>query len=139
MTTTVTSAADLLRLQEPTFVALLKVWETKGQCPLPIVDVLLDYGLTVQAEAARWCATEPKRPPYWMVGGSKRRHPQPSKLGDHLWEWHPRFGAPEPLKYDEFLPTQIESGNPIGRSIEGKSFAEACCALFDKWRPDATH
>jgi len=48
--------------RDDTFRAGIAAWVEERRCDLRIVDVLLEHGLTAQAEGARWAATEPDRP-----------------------------------------------------------------------------
>lgn len=57
MTKTITTAKELVEYNSD-FLALLRCWERDRRCPLPMVDLLLEYELKSQAEAARWAATE---------------------------------------------------------------------------------
>lgn len=45
MTSTITTARDLYESGDPAFCAMLETWETKKQCPLPLVDLLLEKGM----------------------------------------------------------------------------------------------
>jgi hypothetical protein len=56
----VASARELYE-REPTFRAGVLAWVADRRCDLRLVDLLLEYGLTTQAECARWAATEPDR------------------------------------------------------------------------------
>ena len=82
MTTTVTSAKELLDSGDVTFCALLSVWQDEGRCPLPLVDLLLEYGLADAAEAARWAATEPDRHWTQLHSGNERSYGPMPWFGD---------------------------------------------------------
>jgi hypothetical protein len=56
----VTTARELYA-RDDTFRAGIAAWVAEMRCDLRLVDVLLEHGLTAQAEAARWAATEPNR------------------------------------------------------------------------------
>lgn len=49
---------------DPNVRVFVDEWVRERRCPLPLVDVLLEYGLTAAAECARWAATEPDLPVY---------------------------------------------------------------------------
>src|SRR5215510_7386825 len=51
-----------LYVHNDTFRAGIAAWVAERRCDLRLVDVLLEYELTEQAECARWAATEPDRP-----------------------------------------------------------------------------
>src|SRR5947209_8287017 len=56
------SSARELYDRESTFRAGIRAWVKERRCDLRLVDLLLEYGLTAQAEYARWAATQPSRP-----------------------------------------------------------------------------
>jgi hypothetical protein len=61
MADAVQSARELYE-SDATFRAGIAAWAAERRCDLKLVDLLLEYGLTIQAECARWAATQPDRP-----------------------------------------------------------------------------
>lgn len=91
MTSTITTAAELYQCDSQ-MRALIAVWDSERRCPMGLVDLLLENGMSTAAEAARWCATEPDKPvtaPLKHYGElSTNCGPYPTMSGKGLWIWH---------------------------------------------------
>lgn len=62
MTATDTLTARRLYDTDATMRAFIASWDAERRCPMPLVDFLLEHGLSSAAEAARWAATKGDRP-----------------------------------------------------------------------------
>jgi hypothetical protein len=89
MTRTVTDAKTLYEVLAD-FRILIGVWVEERRCPLPLVDLCLEYGLESQAAACRWAATEPDRKTPNMLGPDERGGwcgPYPTQNNDEGSVW----------------------------------------------------
>jgi hypothetical protein len=87
-TVTITKARQLMDC-DANFRAMIEVWKEQKQCPLPIADLLLEYGLVSQSEAALWAATTEKRSQY---DSAAPEHPYPIVYG-YMMKTYYRWGA----------------------------------------------
>lgn len=134
MTDIITTAAELLTAGDSNFIGLLSVWELAGQCPLPLVDVLLEYDLESQAEAARWCATQPKRRSYYD-GPDDLRFVNPYRFSRTCMEFVLENRKPDEVWcYDEVPYSQVGYSD---KALNATTFADCVCKLFDIWRTNA--
>jgi hypothetical protein len=124
-----------LYVSDPTVRALIDVWVTERRCPLPLVDALLEYGLTNAAECARWAATEPDRSPPESLGCDERSTPcgpYPRKV-DKGWYW---VLIPVP-QYAHDVPTERFSHVVQDRETDYVSTPHAAIVwLLDAWLPE---
>lgn len=104
MTTTDTLTARKLYDTDATMRAFIASWDAERRCPMPLVDFLLEQGLESAAEAARWAATEKKRPVRLPLGSQERDGdcgPFPTQRPQsRTWFWDnvPGFAASLPFQ-----------------------------------------
>ena len=117
--------------REPTFRAGITAWVEERRCDLRLVDLLLEYGLTTQAECARWAATEPDRPFAEDRGNETVCGPFPSMYGGNFY-W---YGTAR--TNDSHDVPQKYFGRKVNYSTHKfQSAADAILFLLDNWKPD---
>lgn len=124
----VKSACELYERDE-TFRTGIAAWVAERRCDLRLVDVLLEHGLTTQAECARWAATEPDRP---YRGGGPKSGPFPSLFdGDYYWY---DCGPYKKMKETHDVPREC-LGRVVNYTTDRfKSAADALLFLLDNWQ-----
>lgn len=130
MTTTITTASELYACCSD-FAAMIELWRIERRCPLPMVDLLLEWGLESQAEAARWAATERLREPYKMHYPTEAPYPcEYTGVGTTDWYWICVKGidTSDSLPPDHFACAfgHHESKQP--------TFDKAIVWMLDRWR-----
>lgn len=117
-----------------TFRSLIEAWEIDRRCPFAMVDFLLENDLPVQAEAARWAATEEDRPVFVPLVDHGERGgecgPYPIALCREKtlqWVWTEHVGTRK---------IGAASDLPDGTDIEQiyRTIREAILALLDNWK-----
>jgi hypothetical protein len=127
----VASARELYD-REPTFRAGITAWVEERRCDLRLVDLLLEYGLTTQAECARWAATEPAR----RFPDDRRRKCGPFPCDyKGISYWFSRSG---PLRDSHDVPRVRLPRSVHYGTDQFTSAADAILFLLDIWKPKGT-
>ena len=129
------TVADLLT--DTTFLCLCREWEEKGRCPFWAIDYLLDHGLNVQAEGARYCVECPES---W--NGLRKRDTGPMPWGpgeDRGEEVHAWWNGDLWDQFEQVTPRMFETMEPCtgGRKtcsyILFRTPEQAMAAFLDSW------
>jgi hypothetical protein len=126
----VTSARELYE-RDATFRAGIAAWVAERRCDLKLVDLLLEYGLTTQAECARWAATQPDRP--FANRSGVHCGPFPCKYKRDFY-WYDR-GGNRASRDSHDIPRK-HFGRPVHYLTDKfKSATDAILFLLDNWKP----
>jgi hypothetical protein len=136
MTETGTTVRSLLEAGDPDLNGFLTIWEEQKQCPLPLVDWLLERGLEMAAEAARWAATTRTRTTW-----SDRivaLHPYPThdpngKCNHKGWYWYVEGND----QYADCVPCGRMKPTHNRALWVSPTCRDALIDLLDHWIPEA--
>jgi hypothetical protein len=122
--------ATTLYTLDSTFKYFIDLWDQERECPVPLVDVLLEAGLDKQAEVARWCSEQESRPVFSPIGEEKggRCGVYPTASSREDWYFAPFQDGYFVLKAAHRLP-----GN--GENISDTTPTKTILKLLDTWSP----
>jgi hypothetical protein len=130
----ITSARDLYKHND-TFRAGIAAWVEERRCDLRLVDLLLEYGLTSQAEGARWAATEPDRRFSWDGKKRKKCGPFPCCYEGNFF-WYDCESTSDVPQDCHDVPRKHFGREVNYRTNKFKSAADAILFLLDNWKPE---
>jgi hypothetical protein len=129
----VASARELYD-REPTFRAGIAAWVEDRRCDLRLVDLLLEHGLTAQADCARWAATEPDRPFYRDQKSGEQCGPYPC-LYKGTFYWYDCNGD-APVRDAHDVP-RARFGRKVNYVTDKfESATDAILFILDNWKPE---
>jgi hypothetical protein len=127
-------SARELHERDATFRAGIAAWVAERRCDLKLVDLLLEYGLTTQAECARWAATQPDRHFATDYQSGETCGPFPC-LFDKTFYWYD-CGGLNRLPHDAHDVPKAHFGRPVHyQSDKFQSATDAILFLLDNWKP----
>jgi hypothetical protein len=129
----VESARELYE-RDATFRAGIAAWVADQRCDVKLVDLLLEHGLTGQADCARWAATEPDRTFALDRDRGIKCGPFPAQHAGHFY-WHDCNGGSR--KVDSHDVPRAHFGRIVNYKRDKFSSAtDAILFLLDNWKPE---
>lgn len=121
--------------RDDTFCTGIAAWVAERRCDLRLVDVLLEHGLTAQAEGARWAATEPDRSFASDRNLKEVCGPFPCVYDGNFY-WYDCKGELVPRDSHD-IPREY-FGRQVDYSTDKfKNATDAILFLLDNWQPGA--
>lgn len=131
MTATITDARSLYEVSSE-FRAMLQTWVRERECPVPMIDMLLENGLERQADACRWAIDEPELPVFLPTEDEKRSPCKPYPTGHTTrklgWYWLRSSGVRS--RAHEIPRDRVEDVD----SNQLRTVRDALIWLLDHWK-----
>lgn len=129
----------------PDFRALCEAWKESHEVPLPLADLLREFGLDAQADAVVWAAAVSGRKDYVQANKYNRKsygglYPyQTTERDDGTWQWAPFWAWSDFEDSRAALPTRVLKRIPRTGSGAGYygdfDFARAVAHMLDAHAP----
>ena len=126
-------SARELHDRDDTFRTGIAAWVEERRCDLRLVDVLLEHGLTAQAECARWAASEPDRSFASDRNLKKVCGPFPC-VYDGNYYWYDCRGELVPRDSHD-IPREFFGRRVDYSTDKFKTATDAILFLLDNWHP----